>query len=187
MGARASVFEDVGEGLLNDSVDHKPKSLGDHRLLPSHLEFNFHPGLVHQVGNFSQARGGGELGVGVLTQHPDDSPHFKEGLTSGLGDRLKHLGGLLRLLRRQCFAAFGLHNHDRQRVGDDVVELSGDLVTGALLGHPGLLFTFGEDRPVPLGFDDALLGVDEGGLPQSSTYRVWGEDEARTHRHGQHQ
>jgi hypothetical protein len=24
-------------------------------------------------------------------------------------------------------------------------------------------------------------------LPQSSTYRVWGEDEARTHRHGQHQ
>jgi hypothetical protein len=41
------VFEDVGEGLLNDSVDHKPKGLGDHRLLPSHLEFNFHPGLVH--------------------------------------------------------------------------------------------------------------------------------------------
>ena len=52
-------------------------------------------------------------------------------------------------------------------MGDDVVELSGDLVTGALLGHPGLLFTFGEDRPVPLGFDDALLGVDEGGLSQS--------------------
>ena len=114
MSARASVFEDVGEGLLDDSVGHQTEGLGDDRLLSRDGEGDLHPGLLDELGNLRQPGGGGVVGVGVLSQHPDDATHLDEGLATGLGDGVEDLGGLLRLLRRQGLAALRLHDHDRQ-------------------------------------------------------------------------
>ena len=63
------------------------------------------------------------------------------------------------------------------------MELAGNLAAGAFLGDPGLLLTFSEDGSVALSFGDTLLGVDEGGLAQSSSHRVGGQDQAGTDRH----
>ena len=70
-------------------------------------------------------------------------------------------------------------------MGDDVVQFPSDVVAGAFLGHASCLLTLGEDRPEPLGLGDALLGLDERRLTQSSAHRIGGDDQAETHRRGE--
>jgi hypothetical protein len=85
--------------------------------------------------------------VGALAQQPERTPHLSLRLPRRPGDRVQGASGGTRILLGGVAAAVGLCDHDRERVGDHVVQLPSDAC--AFLGGRdcGLLVALHRERP----------------------------------------
>ncbi len=173
LGIGARVLLHIGQGFLDDPVGGQVDGGGQFRALVGAGHGHRQAGAAEGVGQLLQAaqarRGfGGGLGVAALAEQADGGAEFVERAAAGLADVREGLLGLVGPLVHDVRGDTGLHVHQGDVVGDDVVQIAGD--PQPLLGDPaaGLLLpgAFGALGPVPDGLDDraaAAYGVAGGG------------------------
>ena len=106
--------------------------------------------LVHERLELRGARLGRESLALLRAQHAEQAPHLTQRLAARVADRAQRGGGLRRPLRGARRRAVRLHDHHRQRVRDDIVQLAGDPGALARGADRRLLIALERQQPVAL-------------------------------------
>jgi hypothetical protein len=121
------VAQGVGQGLLDDVVG----GLGERGRETLALSVEAHSHVepaARRAGHelVDQGEVGRGAARGLVAEERDESTHVLLGLARGARDRVERVRGRLRVAGRQTLPGACLHDHDADRVGDDVVQLGGD-------------------------------------------------------------
>ena len=132
----ACVLQGVRQRLLHDPVRRQVDARRDRALVALDPQLDRHARLAHlldEVAEVAQARlrRERELVVGA-PQHPEQPAHLGHRGAAGGLDRREHLARLRPLVAERPALGARLHDHDREVVRDDVVQLARD--PRALLG-----------------------------------------------------
>jgi hypothetical protein len=140
---RAGVLERVRQRLLDDAVRRQVDPRRDRARLALDPQFHGHAGLANLVDEVPEVAQAGlrrerELVVGAA-QHAEQAAHLRHRGAAGRLDRRQDVGRPGPLVAERAALGARLHDHDREVVGDDVVELARD--PRSLLGdrQPGLV------------------------------------------------
>ncbi len=132
LGARRpGVLERVGEALLHDPVGREVDPGRQRPRLALHPDAHGEPGLAHLAGELVEAgqaglgRQGGPL-VGHLAQDAEHAAQLRQGAAPGLLHRCERAARALGVAVEHRLGRLGLHHHDAEAVGHDVVHLARD-------------------------------------------------------------
>lgn len=139
------MLEGVGQGLLHHSEDGGADALGDGPDVPHGPVRHVEPAPAHPVEQSGQcgeaglrlARGGAVAPGTVVPQHPQHVPQLRHGVPPGRGDGVEGRLGPLGRGTHGHRSGLGLHDHQADGVGEDVVHLPcdpGPFTRGGLLG-----------------------------------------------------